>query len=48
MIRHIPETLFIYHCHDEQKTKTFELKDWTKEEDFVKGRAEEGVSFVQN
>ena len=48
MIRHIPEVLFTYRCHSGQKTQTYNMEEWAKEEGFIKERARHGGSFVQN
>jgi len=48
MIRHIPEILFTYHCHDQQKTATYDMSKWSEEEAFIKNRILRGEYFVQN
>tara|TARA_Y100000296_G_scaffold81593_1_gene109123 strand:- start:235 stop:969 length:735 start_codon:yes stop_codon:yes gene_type:complete len=48
MIRHIPETLFTYYCHANQKTATYDMNKWAEEESFIKNRVLRGEYFVQN
>jgi len=48
MIRHIPEILFTYYCHEKQKTSTYDMNKWSEEETFIRNRILKGEYFVQN
>lgn len=48
MIRHIPEILFIYHQHGQNKTTVSNKEKWNKEVQFVVERAIEGTVYVKN
>jgi glycosyltransferase involved in cell wall biosynthesis len=53
MFRHIPETLFLYHHHGENKMQQVvdaddKAQEWGREEHGFKTRASKGVYFVSN